>query len=114
MGNRHNTSSVIESSKPIVFNTSPTPSVVSSSTSEESELALGAVELARSEVVDVISRLNRLASYVRKSGTNSRNTKAEQFIDMDPTTGENLTDFYSKLSVLVVEHRFPGADKALQ
>ncbi|KAL5318754.1 hypothetical protein ACEPPN_013818 [Leptodophora sp. 'Broadleaf-Isolate-01'] len=64
---------------------------------------------ARREVEEAISRLNRLSTSIRKSGVHYRDLKAISFVDMDQD-GNNLTEYYSGLSLLVMNHKFPSAE----
>lgn len=103
-----------EATSPALSTISLALSIESSANQEKDELIPAAVELARSEVVDAISRLNRLASHVRKSRTHQRNLKAEEFVDRDETDGENLTELYSRASLEAVKIKFPHTDEVLQ
>ncbi|KAH9214083.1 hypothetical protein DL95DRAFT_504376 [Leptodontidium sp. 2 PMI_412] len=64
---------------------------------------------ARREVEEAISRLNRLSTSIRKSGVHYRDLKAISFVDMDQD-GNNLTEYYSGLSLLLMNHKFPSAE----
>ncbi|KAF4625405.1 hypothetical protein G7Y89_g12761 [Cudoniella acicularis] len=96
---------------------SSTPSFTFSSMSSSKESSGGSIPTpvakARVEVEDAISRLNRLSASIRKSGTQARDLKAAPFIDQD-YDGNDLTAFYSRLSSLIVDQKFPKANEEIR
>ena len=96
---------------------SPPLSIVSSATppspSTTNEHQTNSNSAAMSEIEDILRRLNRLSASIRRLGSQFRDSKAENFIDMDEH-GFDLTSNFAKIVTLYVDHKFPAASRELR
>lgn len=100
----------IDEASPALSETSFTFPPLSSSSNDPTH---GNCHAERSKVEDIIFRMSRLSNSSWQSGSQYRDVKAESFIDRDEA-GNDLTSSFSKLAVLVVNHRFPHADETIR